>query len=158
MLARPSGLALAVALGVSCSTAALAQTIGTYSKAASYEDVKFELNDAIIKRGLVVDHIGQIGAMLDRTGPDVGSAKPLYTHAEFFTFCSAKYSRAMMEADLGNIAFCPFVVFIYEAINKPGETVVGYRKPALASGDEASKKALADIDVLLDGIVKDAVK
>jgi uncharacterized protein (DUF302 family) len=158
MLGNSSGLALAVVLSVSCSTAAVGQTINTYSKAASYEDVKFELNDAIIKRGLVVDHVGQIGTMLDRTGPDVGSTKPLYTRAEFFTFCSAKYSRAMMEADLGNIAFCPFVVFIYEAVNKPGETVVGYRKPPLASGDEASKKALSDIDTLLDGIVKDAVK
>ena len=64
----------------------------------------------------------------------------------------------MMEADLGNIAFCPFVVFIYEAANKPGETVVGYRKLLLASIGEASKKALADIDALLDGIAKDAVK
>jgi hypothetical protein len=135
-----------------------AQAIGTYSKAAPCEDVKFELSDAIIRRGLVVDHTGQIGTMLERTGPDVGSTKPLYARAEFFTFCSAKFSRAMMEADLGNIAFCPYVVFIYEAANKPGETVVGYRKPMLASGGEASKKALADIDALLDGIVKDAVK
>jgi uncharacterized protein (DUF302 family) len=158
MLGNSSGLALAVVLSVSCSTAAVGQTINTYSKAASYEDVKFELNDAIIKRGLVVDHVGQIGTMLDRTGPDVGSTKPLYTRAEFFTFCSAKYSRAMMEADLGNIAFCPFGVFIYEAVNKRGETVVGYRKPPLGSASEVSKKALADIDALLDGIVKDAVK
>jgi hypothetical protein len=158
MVASLSGLAVAVVLSMSCSAAAAAQAIGTYSKAASYEDVKFELSDAIIRRGLVVDHIGQIGAMLDRTGPDVGSTRPLYTRAEFFTFCSAKYSRAMMEADLGNIAFCPFVVFIYEAANKPGETVVGYRKPPLASVGEASKKALADFDALLDGIVKDAVK
>jgi hypothetical protein len=37
----------------------------------------------------------------------------------------------MMEADLGNIAFCPFVVFIYEAANKPGETV---RLPEAATG------------------------
>jgi hypothetical protein len=50
------------------------------------------------------------------------------------------------------------VVFIYEAANKPGETVVGYRKLSLASVGEASKKALADIDALLDGIAKDAVK
>lgn len=39
----------------------------------------------------------------------------------------------MMEADLGNFAFCPYVVFIYEAAN-------------------------ADIDALLDGIVKDALR
>ena len=158
MLASFARLSAAAALSLSLSVPAAAQAIGTYSKAAPYEDVKFELSDAIIRRGLVVDHTGQIGAMLERTGPDVGSTKPLYTRAEFFTFCSAKFSRAMMEAVLGNIAFCPFVVFIYEAANKPGETVVGYRKPMLASGDEASKKALADIDALLDGIVKDAVK
>jgi len=158
MLAHLLRFTVAVVLGASCSAAATAQAIGSYSKAAPYEDVKFELSDAIIRRGLVVDHTGQIGTMLERTGPDVGSTKPLYTRAEFFTFCSAKFSRAMMEADLGNIAFCPFVVFIYEAANKPGETVVGYRRPMPASGGEASKKALADIDALLDGIVKDAVK
>jgi hypothetical protein len=50
------------------------------------------------------------------------------------------------------------VVFIYEAAAKPGETVVGYRRPSVVSSSEASKKALADIDALLDGIVKDAVK
>jgi hypothetical protein len=32
----------------------------------------------------------------------------------------------------------------------------GYRKLLLASIGEASKKALADIDALLDGIAKDA--
>jgi Domain of unknown function DUF302 len=158
MLASFARLCIAVALSLSSFAPVAAQAIGTYSKAAPYEDVKFELSDAIIRRGLVVDHTGQIGTMLERTGPDVGSTKPLYARAEFFTFCSAKFSRAMMEADLGNIAFCPYVVFIYEAANKPGETVVGYRKPMLASGGEASKKALADIDALLDGIVKDAVK
>jgi hypothetical protein len=54
-----------------------------HSKAASYEGVKFELNDAIVRRGLVVDRTGQIGSMLERTGADVGSTKPLYTHANF---------------------------------------------------------------------------
>ena len=115
----------AIVLILNFSFPVTAQAITAYSKAAPYENVKFELSDAIIRRGLVVDHTGQIGAMLERTGPDVGSTKPLYTHAEFFTFCSAKFSRAMMEAELGNIAFCPYVVFIYEAANKPGETVVG---------------------------------
>jgi len=159
MLASGARLCAAILLVLSAAVLpAAAQPIGTYSKTAAYEDVKFELSDAIIRRGLVVDHVGQIGVMLERTGPDVGSTKPLYKRAEFFTFCSAKFSRAMMEADLGNIAFCPFVIFIYEAADKPGETVVGYRKPMGAGGSEASKKALADIDALLDRIVKDAVK
>jgi hypothetical protein len=58
----------------------------------------------------------------------------------------------------GHAGACACVVFIYEAAKKPGETVVGYRKPMLVSGGEASRIALADIDALLDGIVKDAVK
>jgi hypothetical protein len=131
------------------SVAAPAQEIRTYAK--------FELTNAIIGRGLTIDYTGQIGKMLERTGADVGSTKPLYAHAEFMTFCSAKLSRAMMEADAANIAFCPYVVFVYEAADKPGETVVGYRRPTPV-GNEASKKALAEIDALLDGIVKEAVK
>jgi hypothetical protein len=158
MLSNFARLGLGVVLSLGLPASVAAQTIASYRKAAPYEDVKFELNDAIIRRGLVVDRTGQIGEMLERTGPDVGSTKPLYSRAEFFTFCSAKFSRAMMEADLGNIAFCPFVVFIYEAAGKPGEIVVGYRRPMLASGTEASKKALSEIDALLEGIVKDAVK
>ena len=72
MLARFAKLGIAVVLGLSFSGPLAAQAIGTYSKAAPYEDVKFELSDAIIRRGLVVDHTGQIGTMLERTGPDVG--------------------------------------------------------------------------------------
>ena len=134
-----------------------AQEVRSYAKRAAYDDVKFELTNAIVNRGLTVDYTGQIGKMLERTGPDVGSSKLLYKQAEFLTFCSAKLSRAMMEADATNIGFCPYVVFIYEPADKPGETVVGYRRPP-PGGSDASKKALAEIDALLDGIVKDAVK
>lgn len=153
-------LAIAAALGMStliAPAAAQAQEVRTYTKQAPYEDVKFELTNAIVGQGLAIDQTGAIGRMLERTGPDVGSTKPLYAHAEFITFCSAKYSRRMMEADPNNIGFCPYVIFIYEAAAKPGETVVGYRRPAII-GSEASKQSLADIDALLDGIVKEATK
>lgn len=136
---------------------ATAQDLRTLSKAGAYEDVRFELTNAIIHRGLVIDYTGRIGDMLARTGADVGSTRPLYKQAEFLAFCSARLSRAMMEADPANIGYCPYVVFIYESANKPGETVVGYRRPAL-HGSEASRKALAEIDLLLEGIIKDAVK
>ncbi len=154
-LARLLGPVLAALMGV--VTSAAAQEVRTYAKKAPFEDVKFELGNAIIGRGLAVDYTGQIGRMLERTGADVGSTKPLYTQAEFVTFCSAKLSRAMMEADLANIAACPYVIFIYEAAGKPGETVVGYRRPQ-AAGNDASRKALAEVDALLDGIVKEAIK
>jgi Domain of unknown function DUF302 len=149
---------LATCVVLACLTlGAFADDVRTYAKKAPYEDVKFELTNAIIDRGLSIEFTGQIGRMLERTGADVGSTKPLYRQAEFLAFCSAKLSRAMMEADLANVGFCPYVVFIYEAAEKPGETVIGYRRPS-SSGSDASKKALAEIDALLDGIIRDAVK
>jgi uncharacterized protein (DUF302 family) len=135
----------------------LAAELYTKSKTASFEDVKFDLTNAVIERGLVVDYTGSVAGMLDRTGADVGSTKKLYRHAEYLVFCSAKLSRQMMEADPANIGFCPFVVYIYERSDKPGEVVVGARPPT-ARGDDASRKALAEVEALLQGIVSDAVK
>lgn len=149
--------ALAVLLLAVMAVSAQAQAVRSYAKKAAYDDVKFELTNAIVNRGLNVDYTGAIGKMLERTGPDVGSSKPLYIQAEFLTFCSAKLSRAMMEAEPKNLGFCPYVVFIYEAAAKPGETVVGYRRPS-PTGSKASRKALREIDALLDGIVREAVK
>ena len=147
---------VALILTVQAGGAAAAELF-TKSKAASFDDVKFDLTNAIIDRGLVVDYTGSVAGMLDRTGADVGSTKKLYRHAEYFVFCSAKLSRQMMEADPSNIGFCPFVVFIYERSDKPGEIVVGARPPT-PRGDDASRKALAEVDGLLQGIVSDAVK
>lgn len=73
MLTGLARLGIAIVLSRTLSVPVVAQAIGGYSKAAPYEDVKFELSDAIIRRGLVVDQTGQIGTMLERTGPDVGS-------------------------------------------------------------------------------------
>lgn len=149
--------ALAALLLAATTGFAQAQAVRSYAKKAAYDDVKFELSNAIINRGLTIDHTGAIGKMLERTGADVGSAKPLYTQVEFLTFCSAKLSRAMMEADPKSLGFCPYVVFIYEAAAKPGETVVGYRQPT-PGGSRASRQALREIDALLDGIVRHALK
>lgn len=128
-----------------------------YSKKSGYDDVRFDLQNAIISRGLTIDFNGQLSRMLERTGADVGSTKPVYKQAEYFTFCSAKLSRTMMEADPINVGFCPYVVFIYETAAAPGSTHVGYRR-LQREGSNASKAALAEIEQLLDGIVKEAVK
>jgi hypothetical protein len=155
-----AGFTRLLTLLLSClamAVVASAEEIRSYQKQATFEDVKFELNNAIISRGFAIDFTGNIGNMLERTGPDVGSTKPIYKYAEFVAFCSAKLSRASMEADPGNIGLCPYVIFIYEAEAKPGEVVVGYRRP-VARGNDASLQALSQIDVLLDDIVKEAVK
>jgi hypothetical protein len=141
-------------LGFLHAGASGAQDVRSYTTQAPFDDVKFELSNAIISRGFNIDYTGDIGRMLERTGPDVGSSKPLYAKAEFMMFCSAKLSRAMIEANLANIGFCPYVVFIYTAAGKPEESVVGYRRPT----PNAAAPALAEIDALLDGIVREAVK
>ena len=137
--------------------AALAQEVRTYRKSATFEDVKLDLADAIISRGLVADFTGNVGAMLERTAKDVGSAKPIYKRAEYVSFCSAVLSRKLMEADPANLGYCPFVLFVYEAAAKPGEVVVGFRRLA-ATGDAASQKAIVEVEALLDGIARDALK
>lgn len=146
-----------LALMVTGLTAAAGQDIRTYSKAGSFDDVRADLENAIINRGLKIEYTGNIAGMLDRTGADVGSTQQIYAAAQFLLFCSAKYSRAMMEADPQNLAFCPYVTFVYETAEKPGEIVVGYRRPSIG-GTEASKAALSDVEALLDGIVREAVR
>jgi len=123
----------------------------TYTSDQPYEDVAASLEDAVVNRGYVIDYHGQIGDMLTRTAVDVGAEKPLYSNAEFIQFCSAVVSRKAMEEDLSNIAFCPYVLFVYEAEEKPGEIVVGYRPlPAGPGRDE--------VNTLLDEIAQEAAE
>ena len=121
----------------------------------SFEDVRFSLENAIVNRGLVIDYVSHIGQMLARTGADVGAKKQIYADAQSMLFCSAVLSRAAMEADPANIAFCPYGVFVYETPDNPGKVVVGFRNLE-TSGSDASKKAVADVNALLDEIVKEA--
>lgn len=151
------GVALALSLQLPFRVLAQDGPLKLYSKKSSYDDVRFDLHNAIISRGLTIDLNGQLSKMLERTGADVGSTQPVYKQAEYFTFCSAKLSRAMMEADPSNVGFCPYVVFIYEPATAPGTTHVGYRR-LQREGSAASKAALAQIEQLLDGIVKEALK
>jgi len=124
-------------------------------KGASYEDVRTDLENAILAEGLVIDLKGNVGAMLERTGRDVGSNVPIYNKAEYFVFCSARLSRAMMEADPANMSQCPYVMFIYQRVAAGSEVVVGYRK-VIEQGRGA--KALAEINAMLERIACKAVE
>lgn len=123
--------------------------VTTHETEAPFADVIADLEDAVVNRGYVIDYKGHIGEMLKRTAGDVGAAKPLYREAEFLQFCSAVVSRKAMEVDIGNIAYCPYVLFAYEAEAAPGKVVMGFRRlPAGPGRDE--------VNALLDEIVKDA--
>lgn len=149
-----TAIAFATVLG---SFPAMAQEIGRYTKSAAFDDIRFELGQAVIARGLAVQSEGDVGKMLDRTGADVGSDKPVYKNAQFVTVCSARYTRMLVEADPALAPNCPFVLYIYETVAKPGEVVVGFRRLD-AGATAAGRKAVADVEAMLDGIVKDALK
>lgn len=129
--------------------AAAAEPVTTVTTQAAYADVLQDLEDAIVNRGYVVDYRGRVGEMLQRTAADVGAAKPLYKAADFMHFCSAVMSRAAMEADIGNIAYCPWVLFAYETEESPGTVVVGFRRLPEGPGRD-------DINALLEEIVGEA--
>lgn len=142
-------LGLLVGLFFFGSPAFAQESVTTYETDAPFADVAADLSDAIINRGYVVDYHGFIGDMLKRTAGDVGASKPLYREAEFLQFCSAVISRSAMEQDIANIAYCPYVLFVYEAEEKPGIVTVGFRRMPDGSGRD-------EVNALLDEIAKEA--
>ena len=136
---------------VSTAAHAAGDDVMTVESDSAFADVATGIENAIVNRGFKVDYHGYIGDMLKRTASDVDAEKALYKDAEFFTFCSAVVSRKVMEADVGDIAYCPYVVFAYETVDKPGSVTVGFRK--LPDGG-----ARDEVNALLSGIIKDAAE
>lgn len=139
---------LAAALACTAQLAS-AQQVVTITTDASFDDVTFSVESAIVDAGLVIDFVSHVGEMLERTRMDIGSDVVLFTQADVYSFCSAKVSRSVMEADLMNIAFCPYGIFVAELADKPGQTLVGYR--------QYPDGAMQQVQTLLDGIVKSAL-
>lgn len=152
---RRLAAACLAACAVSATSAVAADGPQISKVERSYEDVRFDLENAIINRGLVIDHISNVGEMLARTAADVGSETQVFVNAEALLFCSARLSRAAMEAAPENVAFCPYSVFLYETPDAPGKVSVGYR-PLPEQGSEASRAAIAEVNALLAGIVAEA--
>ena len=155
-----SGLALSLA---ACTPPKPATTtpgsVVRYSSDAAFDEVRDDVEHAILAKGLVIDNTAYVAKMLDRTRKDVGSEKVLYADArgQAFTFCSAVVSRKSMEVDPHNIAFCPYSIVVYSIAAEPKKVYVAYRRALLTNGSEASKTALQEVDALLDGIVREAV-
>ena len=146
---RLSWLAAGFAAAVFAAPVVAQEQVTTLTVEADFASVTADLGDAIVNRGYVVDYHGFIGDMLKRTAADVGGQKALYRGAEFFQFCSAVVSRKAMEADIGNIAYCPYVVFAYEAEDAPGKVVVGFRRLPEGHGRD-------EVNALLEQITREA--
>jgi uncharacterized protein (DUF302 family) len=131
------------------ATGALAADIVTYDTDESFDDVVFGLENAILDAGLVIDATSHTGDMLERTKADVGSDVTLFVHADIFSFCSAKISREVMEADPMNVVYCPYDIFVIVRPETPDVTTVGFR--TFPEGE------MKKVEALLDGIARAAV-
>ena len=126
-------------------------------KRGTFDDVLFDVRQAITQAGYSVDATSHVGDMLARTAKDVGATKVVFAHAVGLQFCSVRLSRSMFEADPTTIALCPSVIFVYELAPKPGVIHVGYRHlPVVA--DEATRKAVDAQRAVLDAIVREATQ
>lgn len=132
------------------------------TKTGKFADVRDDLKAAIVNRGYVVDYVGQFNKMLERTSEAVGSvtaagAKSPYIDAEFLQFCAAKLTHDAVSANPQNIVNCPYVVYVYELNGKPDTIHVGYRQP-VGGVSKLSRKAIGEIDKLLNDIITEAAK
>lgn len=140
----------ALAAGITMTAGAgFAQEAHTWTTEDSFENVTFAVQNSIIGAGLVVDHVSHTGDMLERTKDAVGATKTLFTGADIFSFCSAKVSREVMTADITNVQYCPYTIFVYETPEKPGEITVGFR--------DYPGESMQPVTEMLTGIVKDAL-
>lgn len=135
------------ALFIGLAAPALAEGTVTVAYDGSFEDAAFAVETAIVGQGLVIDYVSHVGEMLNRTGADVGSEVALFKEADIFIFCSAIVSRQVMEADLMNIAHCPYGIFVGETADG---VMIGYR--SFPDGD------MQKVQDLLARIVADAVE
>lgn len=127
---------------------ALAEPPVTREVQSSFDDVAWDIENAITGAGLVIDSVNHVGEMLERTRADIGG-ETLFTHAQVYGFCSASVSRQVMEADPLNLQFCPYRIFVMERPEAPGVITVGH--PTYPLG------AMAAVTDLLDGIIDEAL-
>lgn len=143
------GLCTALGLALPVHAQDQAANMVSYQSDLTYDDVTFGLESAITDRGLVVDHISHVGEMLERTRADVGSDVILFQQADVYSFCSAKLSRQVMEANPMNITFCPYDIFVSQ---RPGEDTVTIGFRSLPDGE------MQIIQSLLDDIAREAIE
>ncbi len=120
-----------------------------------YDFYREMVESAIIGEGMVINAVGRIAEMLERTGGDLGAEERTYLRGESLEFCSAIYSRRMMEADPHSIVFCPYVIAIYELAAEPGTIYIGYQRVPIV-GDDETRAALEDVEDLLERVVSNA--
>ena len=121
-----------------------------------FEEIRERVVFAVESQGLVVDHTAKVGAMLERTGKDLGETRQLFAEAEVLEFCSALVSRRMMEADPNLLAFCPYRIAVYTLPGEPATTYVSYRRMVTDLATPDQRAVLQRVESLLEAIVEEA--
>jgi len=135
-----------------------ADEMKTYVKRGmAYDDIKMDIETAIEGKGLKIGAVGDLGDMLARTQADIAKGPTIYKSAHYYQFCSAMLTHKLTAANPNNIGHCPFIMFSYETVAKPGEVVVGYRT-VTRTGSAATRAVLDEVDAMFDAIAREAVK
>jgi len=152
-------LAFLLAAMIPVSTAWSQQgAVVEYTTKGSFDEIKQLVVIAIENQGLVVDHQSDVGRMLNRTAKDVGAARRVYEQAEVLQFCSATYSRDMVEADPRLLGYCPYGIAVYTLPGESGIVHVVYRRIHGEGVSEAAAAALKRVDELLNEIAQEATR
>lgn len=128
-----------------------------FSTAGAFADIKQFTELAITGRGYTISHYSDIGTMLARTAEDVGATDQVYLDGGVIEFCSATLSRQMMEADPGNMVFCPFAIALYVLPSEPDRVYAAFERIS-GVGPESSRPILREIETVLEGIIKEAME
>ena len=132
------------------ATPAFAQDYTSWLVDDSFDNVSFSVESAILDKGLTIDSVSHVAEMLERTRVDVGSEITLYSEGLVYSFCSASVSRGVMEADIMNIAFCPYGIFVFSTPESPEQTTVGHR---FMPGE-----SMTPVNEMLDAIILEAIE
>lgn len=143
---------LILTLFVSIAVQSADSGVSTQSTDQTFEEATQSLQDAIVNQGFKIDYHGHISDMLDRTADDVGATRTIYTGAEIFTFCSAVLSRKVMEQDPADIAYCPYVLFVFQEAGNQESVTIGFRQlPSGGARDEVNAVLSDIIETASDG-------
>ncbi len=109
------------------ATPLAAQNMTSVTIPEPLDDMEFAVESAILDMGLTIDFTSHSGEMLERTREAVGSDVVLFSGATIYNFCSARVSRQVIEADINNITFCPYSIFLYSTPDNPDVTIIGHQ-------------------------------
>ncbi|MCF6321534.1 MAG: hypothetical protein L3J32_07165 [Rhizobiaceae bacterium] len=135
---------------------AFSQEKYTKTLEGEFEDVLFDLKDAIVNIGLGVDYTGDVAAMLERTQEaatgSTNKSELVYKQAQYLLFCSSKLTHKAAASDAGNLAICPFLVYAFETTKTPGMVTIGYRNPDFGNLDSADPLSV-EVHAFLKNII-----